>query len=85
MEVIFLYTSYVASFTDAWIETKYPDVNRKDKGVASFTDAWIETMYGNYLLHLYNVASFTDAWIETSIALITSECLLRRIFYRCVD
>ena len=33
----------VASFTDAWIETKYPDVNRKDKGVASFTDAWIET------------------------------------------
>ena len=33
----------VASFTDAWIETKDFLVEEADKLVASFTDAWIET------------------------------------------
>ena len=33
----------VASFTDAWIETKLGVSNVIVKEVASFTDAWIET------------------------------------------
>ena len=33
----------VASFTDAWIETKPVLSTSNIKGVASFTDAWIET------------------------------------------
>ena len=33
----------VASFTDAWIETKRNMVTKKQILVASFTDAWIET------------------------------------------
>ena len=76
---------YVASFTDAWIETKHPDVNRKDKGVASFTDAWIETCkYGVQEVQCY-VASFTDAWIETVKSGWLREWKESRIFYRCVD
>ncbi len=34
---------YVASFTDAWIETKRHNHLRMNNQVASFTDAWIET------------------------------------------
>ena len=34
----------VASFTDAWIETKIAKNNIWDMIVASFTDAWIETI-----------------------------------------
>ena len=33
----------VASFTDAWIETKRGTTTREIGNVASFTDAWIET------------------------------------------
>ena len=33
----------VASFTDAWIETKPESTEKKLEAVASFTDAWIET------------------------------------------
>ncbi len=33
----------VASFTDAWIETKKNDASKSPVSVASFTDAWIET------------------------------------------
>ena len=33
----------VASFTDAWIETKSPVSRNVTRFVASFTDAWIET------------------------------------------
>ena len=36
----------VASFTDAWIETKRNMVTKKQILVASFTDAWIETSGG---------------------------------------
>ena len=35
---------FVASFTDAWIETPYPGRVLYYRGVASFTDAWIETL-----------------------------------------
>ena len=34
---------YVASFTDAWIETEFEDKIAEAGQVASFTDAWIET------------------------------------------
>ena len=33
----------VASFTDAWIETRYKRIITTLLKVASFTDAWIET------------------------------------------
>ena len=35
---------FVASFTDAWIETHHLLCNLPLKVVASFTDAWIETL-----------------------------------------
>ena len=34
---------YVASFTDAWIETEQGSPFFGNRAVASFTDAWIET------------------------------------------
>ena len=34
---------WVASFTDAWIETEFEDKIAEAGQVASFTDAWIET------------------------------------------
>ena len=39
--------SFVASFTDAWIETVYIFAMRCMTSVASFTDAWIETVVVN--------------------------------------
>ena len=36
----------VASFTDAWIETKSTLYALPSSSVASFTDAWIETSVG---------------------------------------
>ena len=35
---------FVASFTDAWIETDTEAIERTKLYVASFTDAWIETL-----------------------------------------
>ena len=56
----------VASFTDAWIETKAWCYHKCRVFVASFTDAWIET-YKEIIEGRFDVvASFTDAWIETS-------------------
>ena len=37
-------TDNVASFTDAWIETRTRRANSSHSRVASFTDAWIETI-----------------------------------------
>ena len=54
----------VASFTDAWIETRQLERVQQAFMVASFTDAWIETK-PDILIALSEVASFTDAWIET--------------------
>ena len=36
--------SIVASFTDAWIETRRAHEKNEISVVASFTDAWIETV-----------------------------------------
>ena len=44
-EVKNLIIDNVASFTDAWIETKLLYSNTNAPSVASFTDAWIETGY----------------------------------------
>ena len=55
----------VASFTDAWIETKEMRHQYRSPKVASFTDAWIETLTGAAFSISAGVASFTDAWIET--------------------
>ena len=57
--------AFVASFTDAWIETSNLVGAVMLYDVASFTDAWIETSNLVGAVKLYNVASFTDAWIET--------------------
>ena len=41
----------VASFTDAWIETKFAKTPKALYAVASFTDAWIETFtLGSWVL-----------------------------------
>ena len=57
----------VASFTDAWIETRTLFPFGCVQSVASFTDAWIETFAHSVLYCIADVASFTDAWIETSV------------------
>ena len=56
---------FVASFTDAWIETGGNRWRGQREGVASCTDAWIETMLTGSIYMSSVVASFTDAWIET--------------------
>ena len=55
----------VASFTDAWIETRDTLTGETLNIVASFTDAWIETPIRSIVPKRAVVASFTDAWIET--------------------
>ena len=76
---------FVASFTDAWIETHHLLCNLPLKVVASFTDAWIETYLVNSVIPATGVASFTDAWIETPLSYPVHILFTRRIFYRCVD
>ena len=56
---------WVASFTDAWIETEAVKYDYSYVVVASFTDAWIETHISATPKRNTRVASFTDAWIET--------------------
>ena len=75
---------FVASFTDAWIETLKRNPNTSLHSVASFTDAWIETTDIPISISPKFVASFTDAWIETD-RLGNRLWWVRRIFYRCVD
>ena len=75
---------YVASFTDAWIETEICFITYSRFLVASFTDAWIETIGAgrrqkramSHLLQMrgLKLASGYDAKLRES-----------RIFYRCVD
>ena len=64
-DTIIVYSVKVASFTDAWIETRQQNRRPHLQKVASFTDAWIETLFEQCAQQLYRVASFTDAWIET--------------------
>ena len=69
--VMSLLNGYVASFTDAWIETIRDQANVRLSRVASFTDAWIETRLMPFETRRIVVASFTDVWVETSIRLIS--------------
>ena len=43
---LYKYGEDVASFTDAWIETRTEKPGEQLNTVASFTDAWIETKRG---------------------------------------
>ena len=75
---------YVASFTDAWIETETGAAETAFVEVASFTDAWIETGQTNILerllmSHLLQMRGLKPV-IGTSLL-----PMRRRIFYRCVD
>ena len=74
----------VASFTDAWIETRYCCCILATIRVASFTDAWIETAalgvdYDYEVSHLLQMRGLKP--IENALVKMTSG----RIFYRCVD
>ncbi len=42
----------VASFTDAWIETKIEKPDEQQNIVASFTDAWIETSFFQHRVYI---------------------------------
>ena len=57
----------VASFTDAWIETKEKHRQYQHLKVASFTDARNETEKQLSRITRNSVASVTDAWIETTL------------------
>ena len=79
----------VASFTDAWIETRTHLSCDALGSVASFTDAWIETDGTWPWAFGLIVASFTDAWIETeaeakSILVTMSHLLQMRGLKLCV-
>ena len=76
--------NYVASFTDAWIETGITVVGCHTELVASFTDAWIETYFDLqertvYLSHLLQMRGLKLVFLQEVIN------YYRRIFYRCVD
>ena len=60
---------FVASFTDAWIETFYLINFIEDSDVASFTDAWIETrkdeiLSNPSLSHLLQMRGLKRLWKE---------------------
>ena len=59
------YTDYVASFTDAWIETRMPAMTamRIRSHLLQMRGLKLCVVLNNNLLS--HVASFTDAWIET--------------------
>ena len=75
---------FVASFTDAWIETYKEIIEGRFDVVASFTDAWIETgldvppelKVESHLLQMRGLKLLIPNLIILAIS---------RIFYRCVD
>ena len=74
----------VASFTDAWIETRLVVNVWFVAAVASFTDAWIETMRRHYIdvlrgSHLLQMRGLKHSFREN----VKKD--RSRIFYRCVD
>ena len=75
---------YVASFTDAWIETQAME------SYADYIKSHLLQMRGlklpaEKLEEDKRVASFTDAWIETLSLGKIKKNNCSRIFYRCVD
>ena len=74
----------VASFTDAWIETRKDEILSNPSLVASFTDAWIETgIFGSIGAGRRRIFYRCVDWNISSEN--TEEFVPRRIFYRCVD
>ena len=78
-----IYVMYVASFTDAWIETTVCVIG------LIITSSHPLRMRGLKLINsvfitMSIVASFTDAWIETD-AEARSILVTSRILYGCVD
>ena len=75
--------AWVASFTDAWIETL-----NIDNFVKAATSHPLQMRGLKHTRDVGNqtqcVASFTDAWIETYKEIIEGR-FDGRIFYRCVD
>ena len=55
---------FVASFTDAWIETR-TDINRTNTTASHLLQMRGLKLIGKMIPTLILVASFTDAWIET--------------------
>ena len=59
---------FVASITEAWIETRRVADAIRIERVASITEAWIETKASVREQPSNQVASITEAWIETDCA-----------------
>ena len=74
----------VASFTDAWIETKRGTTTRDIGNVASFTDAWIETPQQG-IAPLVGLSHLLQMRGLKRLPLTLDARTLSRIFYRCVD
>ena len=75
---------YVASFTDAWIETGlFGSIGANKRRIFYRCVDWNQKVSLRYTNSV--VASFTDAWIETDRLKVIRNLRARRIFYRCVD
>ena len=60
--------SIVASFTDAWIETKERNIIKLRKEESHLLQMRGLKLFKDFVVATENyVASFTDAWIETKI------------------
>ena len=67
---VLLLVRFVASFTDAWIETDSQDSNLKAE-IGRIFYRCVDWNYFRIIIHeLRSVASFTDAWIETMIVIL---------------
>ena len=75
--------SYVASFTDAWIET-HAELLETAAISRIFYRCVDWNIRPSVKRYEQEVASFTDAWIET-VSWRHCEKTFGRIFYRCVD
>ena len=74
----------VASFTDAWIETRccLCEDSCRESHLLQMRGLKLTFAVEN---SIWKVASFTDAWIETVRMRLYITLIFGRIFYRCVD
>ena len=76
---------FVASFTDAWIETTISEEEMKIAVVASFTDAWIETKKYRESEHGKESHLLQMRGLKHERTELCQRIESGRIFYRCVD
>ena len=76
---------FVASFTDAWIETFGEALGNFGMESHLLQMRGLKPGARIYENNPILVASFTDAWIETELDDVIMELIQSRIFYRCVD